>query len=172
MTLLELIKSRTSVRKFSSRDVPEDMVRAILEAARWAPTAGNLQPWFFYVVRDRALREALASFALNQGFVARAPVCFVVCAEPHRSAGVYGSRGRDLYCIQDTAAAVQNILLAATALGLGSCWVGAFDEEKVRDFLKMPEGRRPVAIVPVGYAEPGGGGRPGRRETKEIARFL
>lgn len=169
--MLELITGRYSVRKFSSRDIPEDTVRAIVEAARWAPTAGNLQPWFFYVVRGREHREALASFA-RQGFLAQAPVCIVACVEPQRSAGAYGQRGKELYCIQDTAAAVQNMLLAAASLGLGSCWVGAFDEQKVHNYLRMPDYRRPVVIIPVGYAAGEGGGRPGRREIKEITQFL
>ncbi|MCL6478580.1 MAG: nitroreductase family protein [Peptococcaceae bacterium] len=170
--MLETIKGRYSVRRFKPADIPDDLVQAMLEAARWAPTAGNLQPWFFYVVRSREHREALASFALNQRFIVQAPLCFVVCAEPERSARVYKSRGRDLYSIQDTAAAVQNILLAAAGLGLGGCWVGAFDEEKVRDYLKMPPYRRPVAIVPVGYPDDDGRSRPGRREIGEITEFL
>ncbi len=170
--MLDLIKKRCSVRKFKPHDIPQEMVESLLEAARWAPTAGNLQPWFFYVVRTLQHREALASFALNQSFVARAPVCIVVCAEPDQSARVYGSRGRELYCLQDTAAAVQNILLAAAAGGLGTCWVGAFDEKKVHAYLKMPEPRRPVAIIPVGYPDSAGRGRPGRRETKEITQYL
>ncbi len=169
--MLEIILGRYSVRKFSSRDIPDDMIRAIIEAARWAPSAGNLQPWFFYVVRGREHREALASFA-RQGFLAQAPVCIVACVDPHRSARIYGQRGEQLYSIQDTAAAVQNMLLAAASLGLGSCWVGAFDEQKVHKYLRMPDYRRPVSILPVGHSAAEGGGRPGRREIEEISQFL
>jgi nitroreductase len=170
--MLEVIKGRYSVRRFQPRDVTGDMVNTILDAARWAPTAGNLQPWFFYVVRGKEHREALASLALNQSFIAQAPVCFVVCAEPDRSSRVYGNRGKNLYSIQDTAAAAQNILLSAAALGLGACWVGAFDEEKVHVYLKMPLHRRPVAIIPVGYPDTDSRKRPGRRGIKEICHFL
>lgn len=170
--IMEIFRKRYSVRKFKPDEISGEMVEAMLDAARWAPTAGNRQPWFFYVVRSREHREALASFALNQRFIVQAPLCFVVCAEPDRSAKAYGIRGRDLYSIQDTAAAVQNILLAATGLGLGSCWVGAFDEEKVHGYLEMPPHRRPVAIIPVGHADTDGSKRPGRREIREITRFL
>lgn len=170
--MLEAIKIRRSVRKYKTGEIPEDMVITMLEAARYAPTAGNLQPWFFYVVRGRGHREALAACALNQRFIAQAPVVFVVCAEPERAARVYGARGRDLYCIQDTAAAGENLLLTAAALGLGSCWVGSFDEQKVKEYLKMPDCRRPVAIIPVGYPEYQGEGRTDRRGIEEITSFL
>jgi len=169
--VLQFIKDRHSVRRFKSQDIPDEKLTAILDAARWAPSAGNIQPWFFYVVKGREERETLASFALNQIFIARAPVSIVVCAETGRSAGVYGSRGSNLYCIQDTAAATQNILLAANALGLGSCWVGAFDEERVHNFLKMPDQRRPVAIIPLGYPEKTTGRQAVRREIEEITQF-
>lgn len=95
--MLETIKARFSVREFKPGEISAQMVEAMLDAARWAPTAGNLQLWFFYVVQSREHREALASLALNQKFVARAPLCFVVCAEPERSAQEYRIRGRDLY---------------------------------------------------------------------------
>lgn len=167
----DVIKGRRSVRNFLPRDVPQEAVESLLDAARWAPSAGNLQPWFFYVVRGRAEKEALASFALGQSFIARAPVVFVVCADPHISARVYRGRGSGLYCIQDTAAAVQNILLAAHSMGLGGCWVGAFSEEKVAEYLKMPADRRPVAIIPVGYPE-SAGGRTKRRDLNEIVKFI
>ena len=119
-----MIKKRCSVRRYQATPVPEEAIGQLLEAARWAPSAGNLQPWFFYVVRSQGVKECLAAAALEQRFIAQAPVVIVVCAEPERSARVYGERGRRLYCYQDTAAAVQNILLAATAMGLGTCWVG------------------------------------------------
>ncbi|MCL5290359.1 MAG: nitroreductase family protein, partial [Firmicutes bacterium] len=108
METLTLLKSRFSVRRFKPDPVPDELLTQVLEAARWAPSAGNLQPWFFYVVKGREQKEALATFALNQRFLAQAPVCIVTCAEPARSARVYGDRGRDLYCYQDSAAAAQN----------------------------------------------------------------
>jgi nitroreductase len=128
-----------------------------MECLRWSPSAGNVQPWFFYIVESQAVRKDLARAAFGQNFVAEAAVVFVVCAEPEASEAVYGKRGKELYCLQDTAVAAENLLLAATALGYGSCWVGAFDERAARQALKIPEHLRPVAIIPVG---------PGRRVTR------
>ncbi|ACA59678.1 nitroreductase family protein [Candidatus Desulforudis audaxviator] len=170
--VLHNIRSRSSVRRFQPKSIPRDLQLQIIEAARWAPSAGNLQPWHFYVVTTADRRRCLAQAALNQDFVAAAPVCIVVCAEPERSAKHYRERGRRLYCLQDTAAATQNILLAAAAAGLGSCWVGAFDEKRVADCLGLPPGMVPVALVPLGYPEQEPVSRTKRREIKEIATFL
>ncbi|MFW9795141.1 MAG: nitroreductase family protein, partial [Candidatus Thorarchaeota archaeon] len=121
------------------------------EAASSAPSAGNIQPWEFIIVRDPYQQHELSVAALNQSFIEDAPVAIVVCADQARSEEGYGSRGRDLYCLQDTAAATENLLLAAHAMGLGTCWIGAFDEEMVRKIMKTPKHVKPVAIVPIGY---------------------
>lgn len=170
--LLRLLKERRSVRGFSSSPVPREGIMKILEAAIWAPSAGNVQPWYFYVVTSPEKKESLARAAYGQRFIAEAPVCVVVCAEPERSYYHYGNRGRNLYCYQDTAAACQNILLAATALGLGACWVGAFDEEKTCRYLNIPRGRRPVALVPIGYPAEQGLSRPGRKSLQQVVEFV
>lgn len=151
MEVFEAIAARTSVRKFKSDSVPAEKIDRMLEAAVRAPTAGNIQPWFFYVIKDEKMRNALMGAALGQKFIAEAPVVIVVCVDPEASAKVYGERGRNLYCLQDAAAAIQNMMLAAVSQGLGTCWVGAFDENKVADLLGLPPGRRPLALVPVGY---------------------
>jgi nitroreductase len=168
MDLWTTIERRRSVRRFSSAEVPLSDIERILTAAIRAPSAGNRQPWHLIVVRNRELKRALAGAAGGQGFVAAAPVVIVVCAEPGRSATRYGSRGRDLYCLQDTAAATEHILLAATALGLGGCWVGAFDEMAAAQALSLPATLRPVAMVPIGH--PVGEGRAGssRRPLTEV----
>ena len=127
------------------------MVETLIEAARWAPSAGNIQPWEFVIVRKPAVKKKLAQAALNEAFVEEAPAVIVVCADEKRASMGYGIRGRTLYCIQDTAAATQNILLTAYSLGLGSCWIGAFNEDEAKEALNAPEGVRPVAIIPVGY---------------------
>lgn len=152
MDFWEVLEARRSVRDFETeRDVPSEMVTRLLDAAIRAPSAGNCQPWYFFVVRDQAVKNALAQAALNQWFLSHAPVVVVVCAEPERSALRYGDRGRRLYSLQDTAAATENLLLAAVALGLGACWVGAFDEEEASRALELPPHLRPVAIIPMGY---------------------
>ncbi len=151
MNVLEAIKGRRSIRAFASQDVPAEIVEKIVDAARWAPSAGNIQPWEFIIVRKPEIKRRLAESALDQSFIEEAPVVIVVCADENSSSEGYGVRGKTLYCIQDTAAAIQNILLAAYSFGLGTCWVGAFREEEAREILKISYGIRPVAIIPVGY---------------------
>ena len=128
------------------------MVERLLQSACLAPSAGNVQPWRFYVIRGDDLKAQLASAALGQAFVSQAPVVIVVCADLVAHASVYGKRGVELYSIQDCAAAVENILLAATAMGLGSCWVGAFREDQAASALGLPSDIRPLAMIPLGYA--------------------
>jgi nitroreductase len=152
MELSEAIKGRKSIRVFKKQNVPEETVEKLINAASWAPSAGNIQPWEFVIVRKPAVKKKLAQAALNQAFVEEAPVVIVVCANEKRSSMGYGLRGETLYCIQDTAAATQNILLTAYSLGLGTCWIGAFNENEAKEALQAPEGIRPVAIIPVGYA--------------------
>jgi nitroreductase len=152
MGLSEVIKGRRSIRTFKNQDVPEETVEKLINAARWAPSAGNIQPWEFVIVRKPAVKKKLAQAALNEAFVEDAPVVIVVCADEKRSLMGYGFRGKTLYCIQDTAAATQNILLTAHSLGLGTCWIGAFNEDEAKEAVNAPEGIRPVAIIPVGYA--------------------
>jgi nitroreductase len=153
MNILDIIKNRRSVREFKDQEIPESAIDALVEALRWAPSAGNLQSRKFYFVLNEELRNKLAQAGLRQDFVSfivRAPLVIVACADL-RIASRYGDRGKDLYCIQDTAASVQNLLLAAHDLGLGTCWVGAFNENRVKEILDMPDYLRPVVIVPVGY---------------------
>ncbi len=150
MDVFEAIKGRRSVRAFRSDPVKEEDLQRILDAARLAPSAGNCQPLELVVVRDRATKQRLVRAAHGQSFIAEAPVVVVVCANIPRTSGRYGRRGEELYCIQDTAAATQNIHLAAYALGYATCWVGAFDEGIAADAIKAPAGVRPLAIVPIG----------------------
>jgi len=151
MTERTLFERRFSCRSFTDTPLDRDAVTSLLEAARWAPSGGNLQPWRFVVVRDRARRLRLARAAHDQGFLAQAPVVIVVCAVPEESAGIYGERGRELFCLQDSAAAAENLLLAAVEGGLGACWVGAFDEAGVARELGLAAGWRPVALLALGH---------------------
>jgi len=151
MDVLEAIKGRRSIRAFRNQDVPAEIVEKLIDAAQWAPSAGNIQPWEFIIVRKPEIKRRLVEAALGQTFIEEAPVVIVVCANEEHSSQGYGVRGKTLYCIQDTAAAIQNIHLTAYSLGLGTCWVGAFREEEAREILKIPRGIRPVAIIPVGY---------------------
>jgi nitroreductase len=149
--LFQAIQERRSVRAFTPEAVSDAMVAAMVDAARWAPSAGNCQARDFIVVKDPRVKRALSEAALHQRFIETAPVTIVVCANEGRSTPRYGQRGRALYCLLDAAAATQNLLLAVHALGLGGCWVGAFDDRRVGDALHLPAGLKPVALVPVGY---------------------
>jgi len=142
---------RRSIRSFRREPVPPELLEEVLEAARWAPSAGNLQAWEIAVTQDPERKFRLARAALDQEFLVQASHVLVVSALPERSARRYGRRGRELYCLQDAALAAGYLLLAACALGLGACWVGAFDEEEVRRIMGLSRDHRPVALIPLGY---------------------
>lgn len=150
--ILELIKSRRSITKYLPKPVDWENISLLIDAARHAPSCGNLQNWKFVIVTDPEKRKAIAEAALQQYWMNQAPVHIVVCAEPEKAERYYGTRGARLYTVQNCAAAVQNILLEAHSLGLGSCWIGAFEEEMVRKTLSIEEFARPQAIVTIGYA--------------------
>jgi nitroreductase len=150
MDVKEAIRERRSIRAYTREPVPDDHLRQVVRAGMQAPSAGNLQSRRFYVVANAKRRRELAAAALNQGFIHEAPLAIVVCAD-HRIRREYGERGVELYCLLDCAAATQNMMLCAYALGLGTCWVGAFDEAKVAGLLDLPSHLRPVVIFPVGY---------------------
>jgi nitroreductase len=122
----------------------------ILEAAIAAPSSGNCQDWEFIVVKERQNKERLSAAARGERMIVEAPVVVVVCTNLNKL-GRYGARGETLYSIQNTAAATQNLMLAAWEKGIGSCWVGAFDEDEVKQILVIPERVRPLAVIPLGY---------------------
>lgn len=168
--IAEIIKGRRSIRRFSAKEVEDGLVRELIEMACWAPSAGNLQSWFFYIVKNKDLREKLARAALNQSFIAQAPVVIVACCDLARISW-YGERGRNLYCIMDVAMALQNLMLYAHFRGLGTCCVGAFHEDEVREILNIPEDLRPIALIPLGYpAEKPDA--PKRRSVEEVTSWI
>jgi nitroreductase len=146
------ISSRRSVRRFSNRAVSDDVLKEVLQAGHMAPSAGNLQARDFIILRDNSVKELLCMAALNQYFMMGASAIIVVCASVGRSAARYGKRG-ELYAVQDSAAATMNMMLKAQDLGLGTCWVGAFNEQAVIQLLELPSGVRPVALIPIGYPD-------------------
>ncbi len=171
MEFSEVIAKRRSVRHFNAKLAVSDAdVRALLLAAVAAPTAGNIQSWRFTVVQSLQARERLAE-ALHQRWATAAPVTIVVSTDPRPCAARYAARGEQLYAIQDTAAAAENILLAAVDRGLAACWIGAFDETAVRAALGIAEPITPVAIIPVGYSAESSG-RPARRPLEEVVTWL
>lgn len=161
MEVYEAIKGRRSVRRFKKEPVEEEKIEALKEALRSAPSAGNLRMRRFYFVLNEEVKKRLMVAAFSQRFVLEAPLVVVACANL-KIADYYGRRGVELYAIQDAAVSVENMLLLAHSIGLGSVWVGAFAEAEAARALSLPEELRPVAIVPVGYpaavpkAPPGG----------------
>jgi len=171
-SFLELSKSRRSIRGFKDKDVTKEQLTQLVEAAQSAPSGGNCQPWHFYVIKDKNLQAEIKEKSCRQDWILTAPAFIVVCAEGGRSESRYGERGRDLYSIQDTAAAIQNILLCAKNMGLGTCWCGAFDEEKLSEILNLPEKFRPVGLIAVGYPAENSYPPQDRRPIDEIVTFI
>jgi nitroreductase len=170
MDFCDLIRARRSVRVFGDRPVEPEKLRAVLEAARQAPSAGNLQAYEIYQVGVPRIRAALAR-AAAQSFVAQAPVTLVFLANPARSARRYGARGRQLYALQDATIAAAYAQLAATDLGLATVWVGAFDDAAVSLAIGAPRDWVPVAILPVGYAAEHPAATP-RRDLADLVHVL
>ncbi|RMF91461.1 MAG: nitroreductase family protein [Methanobacteriota archaeon] len=153
MELREAIFNRHSIRRYRAQDVEREKLLKILEDANQAPSAGNLQARDFIIVTDPGAKEEIARASLDQRFIAEAPVVIVVCANMARSAAKYGRRGAGLYSILDAALAAENLMLSCTEEGLGTCYVGAFDEERVGRLLGIPETAIPIGIIPVGYPD-------------------
>jgi len=147
MNVMDAIKTRKSVRAYLPTPVEDEKLNAILEAARLAPSAANRQEWRFVIVRDRETRKKLAAVAGGQEFVGDAPVVIVACAETD---GHVMRCGQLSYPI-DVAIALDHMSLAAVELGLGSCWIGLFDEKKVKEILHIPDEIRVVELMPLGY---------------------
>lgn len=171
MEFSEVIRKRRSVRHFNPKlVVTDDDIRALLDAAISGPSAGNIQPWRFFVLKSASAREKLAA-ALSQPWAASAPAVIVVAVDPRPCAARYGDRGEMLYSLQDTAAAAENILLAAVDRGLASCWIGAFDERAVAAAIGAVAPVTPIAILPIGYSAESAG-KPARRSLAEITTWL
>jgi nitroreductase len=169
MNVLEAIYARQSVRAYQDRSLEPEQLEAILAAANQSPSAGNVQAYEIVLLRDHGQISALAGHTFSQAFIAQAPVVLVFCADPARSGAKYGAAGEQLFCIQDATIATAYAQLAATALGLATCWIGAFEEPRVADFLGLRAGLRPVAILPIGWPAETPSRLP-RRELGELVR--
>ena len=166
MDILEAVRKRRSIRSFKKKEIPEELIDKLTESLVWAPSAGNLQSRKFYFIRDEAVKRKVAEAALNQGFIADAPLVIVGCTDSH-VAGKYGERGVTLYSIQDVACSIMAMMLVAFDNKLGTCWVGAFREEELTRILNLPMNLKPVVIIPVGY--PSKIPPPPRRVSREEA---
>lgn len=178
MQTLEAIRTRRSIRKFSDRPVPDELLNRVLEAAQAAPSWANLQCWRFVVVRDKRTRERISELSYVEEFfathgyrtnpaqqaLAQAPVVIVACADPARSGTLWDQN----YYLTDLGIACENLLLAAHDQGLGSVFVGVFQEQQLKELLGIPASIRVVGLFPLGYpaAEPKAG--PPRKPLEEI----
>jgi len=149
MDIFEAIKKRRSIRKYKDKQVEEEKILKILESARLAPSAKNLQEWRFIVVRDKEKRKKLSEAARNQKFVEEAPVVIVCCAETDEYRMTCGQLSYPI----DVAIAVEHMVLTAVEEGLGTCWIGAFYEDKVKEILNIPEEIKVVELLTLGYPD-------------------
>jgi nitroreductase len=151
MDFYEVIKKRHSIRKYKPGAISDEVLTRVLDAAHLAPSGKNGQPWRFIVVRDENLKKQLVKPCRDQIFIAEAPVVIIGCANEDESYQKQGNYMKS-WAI-DLAIAFDHLMLAATVEGLGTCWIGAFDEKEVKKVMKIPEHLRVVGLTPVGYAD-------------------
>jgi len=147
MNLLELLKTRRSIRSYREEQIPQKTLIEIIDTARYAPTGANLQPWEFILVTDAGLRQELSKYAkfyfIKSGHVALAPALIIILGRPSRS---------EFYTI-DCSLAGANIIIAAHFLGLGTCWIGAFNEQKIKESLCIPDELKIVGMITIGFID-------------------
>ena len=149
MNVHTAIRNRRSVREYSPRPIPDDSVQRLRDALRFAPSACNIQPWRFVYVTDSDLRATLARAANEQTFIAQAPLIVVACGYPEQAYQHMGGHGNSVDI--DLAIALDHLSLAAVVEGLGTCWIGSFDEREVKRLLHVPATVKVVAMMPVGF---------------------
>ena len=168
MSVLDIIRSRKSIRRYRKDPIPEDVFLRVLEAARLAPSGKNLQPWKFIVTREEGMKKSLAEASRGQLFMARAPVILAACGCPEMS---YPKQGNYMKSWPiDVTIALQHLMLQAEEEGLGTCWIGAFEETEVKALLDVPADWRVLALTPLGYPDQIPKDR-GRRPLSEIVSY-
>jgi nitroreductase len=168
MKFIELAETRRSIRSYKPDPVPEGLLNEVLQAGNLAPSAKNLQPFQFIVVRDAAKLDELA-VAYPAPFLREAPVVIVVCVEPSKGWTRDRYDGKN-YCEVDAAIAIDHMTLAATDRGLGTCWIGAFDPAKVAAAMGLPDGVEPINMLPLGFPNEAGRGKT-RKTLKQLVRY-
>ncbi len=168
MSVLDIIRKRRSVRVYKNDPIPEESFLRVLEAARLAPSGKNLQPWKFVVVQDSKLKKKLAKASNKQKFIADAPLIIVACGFPD---DCYRSMGRYMKSWPvDVTIALEHMILQAQEEGLGTCWIGSFEEEEVKSILAVPEHVKVLALTPLGYPGEAPEFR-GRKSLEEIISY-
>jgi nitroreductase len=148
---MDSIQKRRSIRNYKARAVEWNLIAEVLDAGRLAPSAGNIQNSSFLVIRDLDKRKKIAEYCHEEEWIAKAPVHIIICSDSTRLRRLYGDKHGSLYAIQNSAAAIQNMLIRAKSLDLGTCWIGATKEEKLKELLKIPEEVKLFAIITLGY---------------------
>jgi len=166
-SFFEFLNKRRSIRSFKEESIEESKLDKIIEACNLAPSSGGLQTYEIYRVKNREMREKLVSAAKDQALVAQAPLLLVFCANPSRSVERFGERSQ-LFSVQDATIAAAYAQLTVHLLGLSTVWVGAFDEKKVSEILQLPQGQRPIALLPIGYENE----KPKEKTTRGIKDLL
>jgi nitroreductase len=166
MDVYEAIRTRQSVRRYRPDPVPDDVLNRVLDAMRLAPSAGNLQPWRFIVVKDAAVREQVAQASNGQDWMAQAPIIIAACGWEDRAYSAMGGYWNALPV--DVSIAFDHLTLAAAAEGLGTCWIGSFTEDEVRRLLGIPEDVTVIALTPLGYHDV----EPAAKTRKELAEIV
>lgn len=168
MDVMQAIKERRSIRRYAAGEISDAVLQQLVEAASYAPSAHNGQPWEFCITRDAAKKAALAAGRRYAAFLPEAGAVIAVCAKLGRARKAGIADALPYFEFQDTAAAIQNLLLAALSLGLGTCWVGDFDEKTVQAVFQIPAEYVPVAVIAVGYPAIVPTGTPARRPVGEV----
>jgi nitroreductase len=167
MDVFKAIKNRRSIRKYRARPVELEKLDRILEATRLSPSACNIQPWDIIVVKSEETRNRMAEAYRREWFL-KAPVIIALCATPTKA--WRRNDGEEFWKI-DGAIAMQTLIIAATAEGLGTCWIGDFDEKKAKEILGVPEETRIVALTPLGYSDKKKGPVTDRKPLEQIVHF-
>ena len=159
MALVDIVLSRRSVRRYKKKEIPKDVLDKILEAGRQAPSAVNKQPWHFIILTDEEIKKKLSRGFFNR-FIKDSPVTIVGCAHKDLIAGKWSTIS--------TSIALQNMVVAAWSMGVGSCWIGDFNEEKVKRLLGIPAKWKVVALVSFGYPDE----KPQPRRKKPLKKII
>lgn len=181
METLAALKTRRSVRRFSDQPVEPEKLQAVLEAVQQAPSWSNKQCWHLVVVQDQEVRDKISELSFVESFfatygyksnpaqkgLAQAPVVIVACADPHKSGDLRGEQ----YYMADMGIATENLMLAAHDQGLGSVFVGVFDEEQLKSLLDIPPDIRIVGLFPLGYPDGDAKGGPPRKSLNEFVHY-
>ncbi len=168
MSVLEIIQKRRSVRRYKGNPIPQDVLLRVLEAARLAPSGKNYQPWKFIIVQEEDLKKKVARASAEQHFIAEAPLIIVACGFPDNC---YSRMGRYMKSWPvDVAIALEHLILQAEEEGLGTCWIGSFEEQEVKALLNVPEEVKVLALTPLGYPDQTPSDR-GRKSLDEIISY-